>query len=132
MTNANDESTFPEKSAQNYKDASTDKAKTNLIENPRYEEEDWGYEDCEGTAAKHEHEHPESHPAPQKPSASAGFEPEKPQKPEVTEARSCAPASSEPEKPEVKHLSHKEKQNIIIGLAILLAVGTALVRFLTY
>ena len=111
MTNANDKSTFPEKSAQNYKDASTDKAKTNLIENPRYEEEDWGDEDCEGTAAKHEHEHPESHPAPQKPSASAGFE---------------------PEKPEVKHLSHKEKQNIIIGLAILLAVGTALVRFLTY
>ena len=33
---------------------------------------------------------------------------------------------------EIKHLTNREKKNIIIGLAILLAVGTALVRFLTY
>lgn len=56
---------------------------------------------------------------------------ERPAEGEKVEAQDQTQQSQQ-SKPEVKHLSHKEKQNIIIGLAILLAVGTALVRFFTY
>ena len=50
-------------------------------------------------------------------------------KPTTKQTRS---KQTEIKQPEIKHLTNREKKNIIIGLAIFLAVGTALVRFFTH